>query len=141
MSFRGQRSRCTDFDPPGGHKAVDSETDGGGLQTVIDVHRRWATEKNERMRIILEVTHTDDCGLSAVYQQKKGYGEVCKMNPSGRGQWKRVSHCATWLRVCVVFVCEDASSVRAGRSGYEISDMWSQGTLGKTGKGEQADGR
>lgn len=74
---------------------------------MIDVHRRWATEKNERMRIILEVTHTDDCSFSAVYQQKKGYGEVCKMNPSGRGHWKRVSHCTTWLRVCVVFVCED----------------------------------
>lgn len=52
---------------------------------MIDVHRRWATEKNERMRIIPEVTHTDDCGFSAVYQQKKEYGEVCKMNPSSRG--------------------------------------------------------
>lgn len=41
-----------------------------GLQTVMDVHRRWATERNERMEIILEVTHTDGGAFSAVHQQK-----------------------------------------------------------------------
>lgn len=42
-----------------------------GLQTVIDVHRRWATKRNERMGIILEVTHTDGRGFSAVVQLRK----------------------------------------------------------------------
>lgn len=27
---------------------------------MIDAHRRWLTVKNERMAIVLEVTHTDD---------------------------------------------------------------------------------
>lgn len=30
------------------------------LPTVMDAHRRWATVKNERMGIVLGVTHTDD---------------------------------------------------------------------------------
>lgn len=42
-----------------------------GLQTVMDVHRWWATERNERMGIILEVTRTDGGAFSAVDQQKQ----------------------------------------------------------------------
>lgn len=42
-----------------------------GLQTVMDVHRRWATERNERMGIILEMTHTDGGAFSVVGQQKR----------------------------------------------------------------------
>lgn len=63
MSSSGQH---TDFDPPKkkGYIAAHFETDGG-LQTVMDARRRWATEKNERMGIILEVTHTDDRGVNA----------------------------------------------------------------------------
>lgn len=38
---------------------------------MIDVHRRWATKRNERMGIILEVTHTDGRGFSAVAQLKE----------------------------------------------------------------------
>lgn len=40
-------------------RAVHSAADEGP-QTVIDAHRRWLTVKNERMAIVLEVTHTDD---------------------------------------------------------------------------------
>lgn len=38
---------------------------------MIDVHRRWPTKRNERMGIILEVTHTDGRGFSAVDQLKE----------------------------------------------------------------------
>ncbi len=45
------------------------ETDEGP-QTVMDAHRRWATVRNERMGIVLEVTHTDDGGREARDEQK-----------------------------------------------------------------------
>lgn len=40
-------------------RAVHAEADEGP-QTVIDAHRRRLTVKNERMAIVLEVTHADD---------------------------------------------------------------------------------
>lgn len=49
-----------------------------GLQTVMDVHRWWATERNERMGIILEVTRTDGGASSAVDQQKQRDARVRK---------------------------------------------------------------
>lgn len=63
--------------------AVRSETDEW-LQTVMDAHRRWATVKNERMGIVLEVTHTDDGGRGARDEQKEGWRRAWKMNPSSR---------------------------------------------------------
>ena len=43
----------------------------------MDAHRRWATVKNERVGIVLEVTHmaTDDGAQEARDEQKKRDGE------------------------------------------------------------------
>lgn len=37
---------------------------------MMDARRRWATVKNERMGIVLEVTRTDDGGCRARDEQK-----------------------------------------------------------------------
>lgn len=60
-----------DFNPPKKRwLAAHLETDEGP-HTVMDAHRRWATVKNERMGIVLEVTHTDDGGCKVRDEQKK----------------------------------------------------------------------
>lgn len=62
---------------------MHSETDEWP-QTVMDAHRRWATVKNERMGIVLEVTHTDDGDRRARDERKEGWRGACKMNLSSR---------------------------------------------------------
>lgn len=51
---------------------------------MMDAHGRWATVKNERMGIVLEVTHTDDGGRRARDEQKEGWRGLCEINPSRR---------------------------------------------------------
>lgn len=63
--------------------AVHVQTDEG-QQTVIDEHRQWATMKNGRMAIVLEVTYTDDGSWEVRDDQNSGMERVWKMNLSSR---------------------------------------------------------
>lgn len=70
---------------------MHSETDGGpkidgGQQTVMDAHRRWATVKNERVGIVLEVTHRllMMAPRKRGTNKKRGMERVCKMNLANR---------------------------------------------------------
>lgn len=48
----------------------------------MDARRRWATVRNERMGIVLEVTHTDDGGCRERDGQKAPWRAVCDINLS-----------------------------------------------------------
>lgn len=50
----------------------------------MDANRRWATVKNERMGIVLEVSHTDDGGCRVRDDEKEVQRAGCDRNLSGK---------------------------------------------------------